>query len=435
MINKNLFRVAIISMLVFVMVACSSGEKESSGGSDSTEGPVEIEFWYGLGSEADEKMKEIVQGFNDSQEEVVVTPVPQADYDETYQKIQAAIASDTAPGVFITELVGLSDLAQKGGLAPLDAYADVDSNFDESDFLEKLIQPGIINDELYGIPGYGTTQVMYYRKDIYEEAGIDPEEAYASWENLAEASKELQEKGLVDYGHLPMWKYDNLMDIALSNGGMILNEDGTEVMIDSPEWIDAWEFIRTQIHEDETMAVNSGGQGWEYWYKTIDQVMSGSAAGYTGSSGDKGDLDFEIIDSIPQPGINGNPAKPIVNALYMSVPEVISEEEKEAAYKWISYFTSPEVNGEWAQNIGYIPVRNSVLEVPEYAQFVEDNPYNAIPYEQAQTASVDFVDPTGGKIIDAIAIATDKVELQNIPAAEALAEAKEVAQKELDKVN
>src|SRR5690625_6880876 len=94
------------------------------------------------------------------------------------------------------------------------------------------------------------------------------------------------------------------------------------------------------------MAVNSGGQGWEYWYKTIDQVMSGSAAGYTGSSGDKGDLDFEIIDSIPQPGINGNPAKPIVNALYMSVPEVISEEEKEAAYKWISYFTSPEVNGE-----------------------------------------------------------------------------------------
>src|SRR5690625_7004498 len=118
----------------------------------------------------------------------------------------------------------------------------------------------------------------------------------------------------------------------------------------------------------------------------------------------------------------------------MSVPEVISEEEKEAAYKWISYFTSPEVNGEWAQNIGYIPVRNSVLEVPEYAQFVEDNPYNAIPYEQAQTASVDFVDPTGGKIIDAIAIATDKVELQNIPEVEHLQEQKEFIKKNFIKL-
>src|SRR5690625_8032925 len=100
-----------------------------------------------------------------------------------------------------------------------------------------------------------------------------------------------------------------------------------------------------------------------------------------------------------------------------------------------SYFTSPEVNGEWAQNIGYIPVRNSVLEVPEYAQFVEDNPYNAIPYEQAQRASVDFVDPTGGKIMNAIAIATNKLELQNIQEAEELAEEKEVAKKDFDKVN
>lgn len=433
--KKNIFKLAMLTMIITLLAACGGGDDGADEGASSSDGPVEIEFWYGLGSEADEKMKEIVQDFNESQDEVEVKPIPQADYDETYQKLQAAIASDTAPGVVILEPSPLTDLAKKDVLAPLDEFAEADENFDEDDFLDVLMSLGKIDDTLYAVPGYGTTQVMYYRKDIYEEAGIDPEEAYASWENLAEASKELQEQGLVDYGHLPMWNQNNLIDIAQSNGGKILNEDETEVLIDSPEWIEAWDFIREQIHEEETMKVNSGGQGWEYWYKTIDQVMSGSAGGYTGSSGDKGDLDFDIIGSAPQPGLGGNDGKPAVDALFMAIPDKISDEEKEAAFKWISYYTSPEVTADWSQTIGYIPVRESAADVPEYAEFLEENPYAEVPNEQALTGLPQFIDPTGGQIIDALSIAADKVELQNVSAEEALKEAKEAAQKALDEVN
>ncbi|WP_249872375.1 ABC transporter substrate-binding protein [Oceanobacillus saliphilus] len=429
--KKKITLFFVLSVLTLLMAACSS----STDGEGEAAGPVEIEFWYGLGSEADLKMKEIVEGFNDSQDEVIVKPVPQASYSETYQKLQAGIAAGNAPGAFITDLDTMTNLALRDSLASLDEFAKADSIYDEADFLDVFIEPAKINDSLYGIPAYGTTQVMYYRKDIYEEAGINPEEAFSSWENVAEASKQLQEAGLVNYGHLPMWGSGNLIDIALSNGGAILNEAGTEVMIDSPEWVEAWEFMRTQLHEEETMKVNSGGQGWEYWYRTIDEVMNGSAAGYTGSSGDKGDLDFEIIDSIPQPGLNGNDPNPTVGALYMAVPEINSDQEKAAAYQFMSYFSSAEVNADWAQAIGYIPVRESAMEVPDYAAFIEENPYASVPYQQAQTGSPDFVDPTGGKIFDAISIAVDKVELQNVPAAEALTEAKVNAQQALDEYN
>ena len=87
-----------------------------------------------------------------------------------------------------------------------------------------------------------------------------------------------------------MWGSGNLVDMALSNGSQILSEDGKTVLINSPEWLEAWDFARKQIHEEKTMGLISGGQGWEYWYKTIDQVMNGNAGGYTGSSGDRGDL-------------------------------------------------------------------------------------------------------------------------------------------------
>src|SRR5699024_5678628 len=173
----------------------------------------------------------------------------------------------------------------------------------------------------------------------------------------------------------------------------------------------------------------------EYWYKTIDQVMNGSASSYTGSSGDKGDLDFDKIDSHIQPGLNGNDPAPQVSGLYLGIPSSISEEEKAAAYEWISYFTSSEVNADWSKTIGYVPTRESTTEEAVYADFVEENPYANVPYEQAQIATPEFVDPTGGKIIDALKIATDKVEIENISAEEALKKAQEDAQTALDEVN
>jgi len=427
-VKKHFTKISFLLIIGVIISACSVDQAEE-------DGTTEIEFWYGLGSEADEKMQEIINDFNDEYDDIEVTAVTQEDYDETYEKLQAAIASDTAPGVFVSEITPLTDLAQKDAIEPLDEYVEEDENYDEDDFLDVLLEPGKIDGSLYTIPGYGTTQVMYYRKDIYEDEDIDPEKAYSSWENLAKASKKLQDNGAVDYGHMPIWDQDNLIDIAFSNGGSILNDDETEVQIDTPEWIDAWEFIRKQVHEEETMDINTGGQGWEYWYKTIDQVMNGKAAGYTGSSGDKGDIDFDKTDSLPQPGLNGNDGKPQVAGLYMGIPKNISDDEKEAAYEWISYFTSSEVNAEWSKTIGYVPIKESTTEEDTYTDFIEENPYADVPYQQAQNANPEFVDPTGGEILDALSIAADKVEIENIPADEALKEAQKDAQEALDEVN
>ena len=92
-----------------------------------------------------------------------------------------------------------------------------------------------------------------------------------------------------------MWGADNLTDAALSNGGTIFSEDGKKVTINSEEWIEAWDGFGKWIHDDKTMAIHSGGQGWEYWYKTIDDVIQNKAGGYTGSSGDQADLDFSVV--------------------------------------------------------------------------------------------------------------------------------------------
>lgn len=397
--------------------------------------PVTIEFWYGLGGKLGENMGVLIDKFNASQNEVIVKPVVQADYSETEKKLQAAIASGNVPAAVLSSNV---DWARKGYYAPIDSFIDGQADFNKEDVVPTFLQQGEVDGQMYFLPMYGTTQVMYYRKDALEKHGIKAE-SLTTWEALADAAAQMtvKEGGKTTfYGWEPMWGADNMMDAVYGKGGRVISEDGKQVLVDSPEWIETWDMFRKWIHEDGIMRIHSGGQGWEYWYKTIDDVMKGSAAGYTGSSGDQGDLDFGIVGAMEQPGWEGKgPGKPVASAIMAGIPAKASPEQQQAAFKWYSFFMSPENTAFWSMNTGYIAVRQSALEDPAFIAFSQENPQITIPLKQAAHASMPFQDPTGGKITDALKIAADKVQIGNVPAAEALKEAKETAQRELDRIN
>ena len=149
------------------------------------------------------------------------------------------------------------------------------------------------------------------------------------------------------------------------------------------------------------MKVNSGGQGWEYWYTTIDDVLQNKAGGYTGSSGDQADLDFSIVGAMEQPGFNDNPSAPTADALQLVMLQNSSDEEKEGVYEFMKYFTTPENQAKWSMGTGYVAVRESTQEVEEFKSYAEENPQALVPLQQASHGTPALQDPTGGKILDA----------------------------------
>ncbi|WP_047014030.1 ABC transporter substrate-binding protein [Paenibacillus sp. IHB B 3415] len=446
----NVFkRLSAVSMIAGLSVLTACGGNSASGNVTAADGaatvpaanaapaggaPVTIEFWYGLGGKLGENMESLIQKFNASQQEVIVKGIVQADYTETEQKLQAAIATGQVPAAVLSSNI---DWARKGYFAAMDELIAGQPDFNQADFVQTFLSQGQVDGKQYFLPMYGTTQVMYYRKDAFEKAGIDASQI-KTWEDLAAAAKKMTvtEGGKTSfYGWEPMWGSGNMIDAVLSKGVNILSEDGKTVTIDSPEWIETWDFFRQSIHEDKTMRIHSGGQGWEYWYKTIDDVMKGQAAGYTGSSGDQGDLDFSIVSAMEQPGWAGvGEGKPVAQAIMAGIPAKAGDAEQQAAMKWLAYFTNSENTAFWSINTGYISVRQSALEDPAFVTFSETNPQIKIPLQQASHASAPFQDPTGGKINDALTIAADKVQIENIPAAEALKEAQQTAQAALDKL-
>ncbi|MGO4546542.1 extracellular solute-binding protein [Paenibacillus sp. 2TAB23] len=447
MLNKKKGLALMMAVSFTVLSACGQAENSTNGAASGTNAPtnaatneaapkepVTIEFWYGLGGKLGDTMKEKIELFNSSQQEVVVKGIAQADYSETEQKLQAAIAAKQAPAAVLSSNM---TWAQKGLFEDMSDMIAADSTFNKEDFVQTFLGQGQLDGKQYFLPMYGTTQVMYYRKDALEKNGLTTDN-FKTWEALAESAAKMTTKAdgkTSFFGWEPMWGKDNMMDAVFSKGGTVLSEDGKTVMIDSPEWIETWELFRKWIHEDQIMTIHSGGQGWEYWYKTIDDVMKGQAAGYTGSSGDQGDLDFNIVGAMEQPGWEGvGEGKPAASAIMAGIPSGASDEQKAAAYKWLTFFSQPQNTASWSISTGYIAVRSSALEDEAYKAFSEQNPQIKVPLMQAAHASAPFQDPTGGKINDALTIAADKVQIGNVSAEQALKEAKATAQKELDRL-
>ncbi|MCG7419610.1 ABC transporter substrate-binding protein [Macrococcoides goetzii] len=395
---------------------------------------VEIEFWYGLGGKLGDQMKEKIDAFNKSQDKVVVKGVQQADYDETYKKLQAAVASGKTPALILTTTDTGKIMAKKKILTELTPYIDVKDDYETKDIIETFLKDGQFEDKQFTLPAYGTTQLMYYRKDALKEAGLT-EDIFKDWTKFEAAAKKLTKKSgnkVERYGWSPMWGADNLMDIAFSNGGQVIDESGKKVMINSKEWVEAWSIIDRGINKDKTMKINSGGQGWEYWYKTIDEVMQGKSAGYIGSSGDQGDLDFKQLAAAEQPGFNGKKGAPVASSQQLAIPSKAEAKQKAAAFEFIKFFEKAENTADWSMNTGYIAVRSSAKEDAKFKAYAKKHPQILKPIEQAEHASSLFIDPTGGKIQDAIKKAADKMEIEGKPAKEVLDEAQKEAQAALD---
>lgn len=399
---------------------------------------VQVEFWYGLGGPTGELMQALIAEFNASQDKYEVIGVTQGSYTETFQNIQAPIAGGNPPALAVLEYGQVNNLALKGVLENVQPYIDASEAYQPEDVIEAFLEQGRYGDKLYAMPLQGTTQVLYYDKAAFEAAGIDAEEALNTWEGLVEAARKITRKDesgkTTYYGWEPMWGYWNLMDIAYANGGKLLSDDGTQVLVNSPEWVEAWDMIRKAIHEEGIMRVHSTGQGWEYWYATIDDVMQGRAAGYTGSAGDQGDLDFSRIAAHIQPGMGGNPGAAVVEATQLVILAGAPAEAKQGAFDFVTFLTNAKNTARWSMSTGYIAVRNSAQEDPDFKAYAEENPQVLVPLKQASEIGIPTIlDPTGNAIFDALRIATDLVEVEGVPAQEALDEAWEIAQEALDK--
>ena len=236
--KKRIVSALLVCVLGMSLVTGCGNNAKAAETTKTADGKIQLDLWYSGGKTAVNVFQDIVDAFNESQDKYEVKTTTQADYTETYEKLQAGIAGKKAPDMALLDTDKSRNLSEKNLVADINEYVEKDDSFEKDDYLPVFYEQGEDeNGKLFALPAYGTTQVMYYNKAAFEKAGIDPA-TIKTWQDLAAAAEKMTASDGSFVGWEPMWGSGNLIDAALSNGASLLSEDGKKVMINSDEWVE-----------------------------------------------------------------------------------------------------------------------------------------------------------------------------------------------------
>lgn len=353
---------------------------------------VEVEFWHAMGSGQGEAIEEIVKMFNDQNKDIVIKPVYIGNYGALNQKLLASVQSNTLP--VISQAYGnwTSKLLESSIVENLNPYlndSEIGMTQEEwEDIWLPFRQICTWGDNVYAIPFNKSIYVMYYNNDVLDMEGID---VPTTFEEIYDMTKALtvdeDGDGNIDqYGFAFRSTIDTFAIFLLNNGGTIVNEnaDGTyDITLDSPEARETLEFLKKM--KDENIAFVQGGylNGPFGEGKVIAYVDTIAGKSYVDSSC-KGKHDWQWA-KIPS-GKSFNPPFAGTDVIMFTSA---TDEQKAAAWKFMKFLASPKVTTFWAMKTGYLPVRESALDTPEWKTYTKLEPKAAVPVSFVKEAYSD----------------------------------------------
>lgn len=341
-----------------------------------------------------QEMTRVIKNFNDSQDEVEVRGIFTGDYDTTKMKAEAALQAGTPPALAIMSANYTADLAMKDEIVPMDelfTYAP-DSQKDATQFLKDNYWQGVQKNALYqgkayAIPFHNSTPILYYNKQLFQEAGI--EHPPQTWDELLADAKKLTKPDAGQWGiMLPSTNNDYggwvLSALVHANGGSWNNPDYPgEVYYSQPSTKGVLQFWQNLVYRDKVMpegVLNSKQINAAFLSGKLGMaILSTGSLGFMTENAKNIDFDVAMLPAKVRRGV-------IIGGASLVSFKGTTDAQKKAAYQFLTYLSSPEVNGAWSRFSGYFAPRKAAYGLPEMQAYLKANPRAETALQQLQYA-------------------------------------------------
>lgn len=412
--KKKFLLTSLMMLLVVILAACSSSESSSETEAETASGNATettektdskekqiVTFWHSMGGAGQEALNSIVESYNSSQDEIQVNAEYQGTYDESLTKFNAVAGSDSSPTMIQTFEIGTKAMINSGQIVPIQEFIDSDG-YDMSGLEENITNYYSLDGTFYSMPFNSSTPVMYYNKDAFEAAGLDPEAAPETFEEIIEANKAITKanpkmKGfaLQAYG----WLWEQLL---ANQGALLLNNDNgrsdtpTEIGWTEEEGKSIFNWVK-QMVDDGTFA-NYGTNG----DNMVAGFLAGDVAMFLQSSASSRDVidnaPFEVgIAYLPHPEAKERQGVVIGGASLWMI-DGKPEEEQKAAWEFMKYLQTPEVQAQWHVGTGYFAINPSAYEEQVVKDAHAEKPQLQVTVDQLQDTKPSFA--TQGALMD-----------------------------------
>ena len=354
---------------------------------------VTIDWWHALGGELGELLEGVAEAFNASQSDFVVRPSFRGTYTETMTGAIAAFRAGQQPHIVQVFEVGTGTMmAAEGAIVPVYQLMEASGvDFDPDAYLPAVVSyytdP---NGNMLSFPFNSSTPIMYFNREIFAAAGLDPDMAPRTWADVEAASIAILESGAANCGFTTSWPSWVMLEnfMALHNLPLGTQSNGfegfdTELVFNHEVLARHWDNLKAW---QDAGAFRWGGPGpgpdaFPAFYAGECGIVFGSSASRAGVLRN---ADFEVgfgmlpyYDDVP-----GAPQNSIIGGATLWVLAGHAAEEYEGVARFFDFVSDPAVQAQWHQDTGYLPITQAAWDLTREQGYYDANPGSEISIQQ-----------------------------------------------------
>jgi sn-glycerol 3-phosphate transport system substrate-binding protein len=344
---------------------------------------TEIQFWHAMEAALGERLNDIATDFNKSQSDYKIVPVFKGTYDQTLAAGIAAYRSGNAPAILQVYEVGTATMmaAKKAVLPVTEVFKQAGVPLDQKAFVPTIASyySDAKTGELVAMPFNSSTPVLYYNKDAFKKAGLNPNEPPKTWDEVRADAKKLKESGM-SCGYTTGWQgwiqLENYsawhgLPFATENNGF----DGLDAKLEfnQPQQIAHIQFLQDMAKEGTFTYVGRKDEA-------VSKFYSGDCGILTNSSGSLANIrkyakfDFGTGMMPYDASVKGAPQNAIIGGASLWVLAGKDPNVYKGVAKFLTYLASAPVAAKWHEDTGYLPVTTAAYDLARSQGFYAKNP-------------------------------------------------------------
>ena len=241
----------------------------------------------------------------------------------------------------------------------------------------------------WGIPFQRSTILLYWNKQMFREAGLDPERPPQTWDEMTRYAQKLTRRDArsevtrwgvqIPSSGFPYWLFQGL---ATGNGAELMNTAGTKTFFDKPAVVEALQYWVTLSREQQVHP-----PGIVEWGSTPNDFLSGKAAMIWTTSGNLGNLKARAGFDFGVGVLPGNKQRgsPTGGGNFYVFRKTTPAQQK-AAFRFIQWMVAPERTARWGIDSGYIAVSPAAWDSDAMKKYVAEFPQAAVARDQLPQA-------------------------------------------------
>jgi sn-glycerol 3-phosphate transport system substrate-binding protein len=357
---------------------------------------IELSFYYpiAVGGPIPKIIDGYVAQFEKKNPGVKVKAIYAGTYQDTLVKTLTAFKSGEPPDIAVLLSTDMYTLIDQGAISPFDDLikTDADKAWLKSfypAFMANSQTGGTSDKKTWGIPFQRSTIVMFYNKDAFKEAGLDPNKAPDTWDELVADGQKLVKRdaagNVTQWGveipstGFPYWLFQGL---TTANNARLMNAAGTQTFFDDAAVVQALQFWvdLNDKYKIEPPGTIEWGTTPKDFFERKTAIMWTSTGNLTNV---RANAHFAFgVAMLPAHEGRGSPTGGGNFYLFKKM----SAAERAAAFKFVKWMTTPERAADWGIATGYVAVRPDAWDTPAMKKYVDDFPAAAVARDQLQYA-------------------------------------------------